>query len=63
MRCDKCGKKFDDFWVPSDIWPQYKITERLDVFGGSPINLCDECSRKLKEWLEEEDETKTDRCK
>lgn len=61
MRCDKCGKKFDDFWVPSDIWPQYKITERLDVFGGSPINLCDECSQKFKDWLEvKEKENETD---
>lgn len=60
MRCDKCGKKFDELWVPGDDWPKYRIIERLSLFGESPINLCDECSRKLKKWLEEENESGMD---
>lgn len=56
MRCDKCGKKFEDNWTPSNSWPKYDIIERLSVLTVSPINLCSECSKKLKEWLEEENE-------
>jgi len=56
MRCDKCGKKFENNWTPGNSWPKYEIVERLDVFAGNPINLCSECSKKLKEWLEKENE-------
>ena len=55
MRCDKCGKRFDDDWFPQDNWPKYDITQRCGVINHiSKINLCDECSKKLKEWLERE---------
>lgn len=63
MRCDKCGKRFDDGWVPSSLWPRYDITQRLGVLSHtSKINLCDDCSKKFKEWLENEENEKTDRC-
>lgn len=61
MRCDKCGKRFYDNWVPDDNWPKYDIIQRCGVVSNtSTINLCAECSKKFKEWLEEENET--DRC-
>lgn len=57
MRCDKCGKRFEDDWAPSDGWPKYDITQRLGVLSHiTQINLCDECSAKLKEWLEKEND-------
>ena len=57
MRCDKCGKKFENNWTPYNSCPKYEIIERLGVITCSPINLCSECSRKFKEWLEKEDES------
>lgn len=57
MRCDKCGKRFYDNWVPADNWPKYDIIQRCGaVSHTSKINLCVECSRKFKEWLEKESE-------
>ena len=61
MRCDKCGKRIENDWTPQDNWPKYDITQRCGVlYHITQINLCDKCSQKLKEWLEEENET--DRC-
>jgi len=59
MRCDKCGKRFEDNWIPDDNWPKYDILQRCSVVSHtSKINLCVECSRKFKEWLEGENEKK-----
>lgn len=56
MRCDKCGKRFSNDWTPEVGWPKYDITQRCGVlYNVSIINLCDECSKRLKEWLEAED--------
>lgn len=59
MRCDKCGKRFSESdWTPEENWPKYDITQRCGVlYHVSEIYLCDECSKKLKEWLENEDES------
>ena len=58
MRCDKCGKRFDDDWFPEEGWPKYDILQKCGVTSHiSRIYLCDECSKKLKKWLEEDDET------
>ena len=57
MRCDKCGKRFENDWTPQDNWPKYDITQRCGVlYHVTQINLCDECSKKFKKWLEEENE-------
>ena len=51
-------KRFYDNWVPDDNWPKYDIIQRCGVVSNtSTINLCAECSKKFKEWLEEENET------
>ena len=53
MRCDKCGKKFENDWVPDALWPEYDIVQKLGVIGHiSNIYLCSECSKKFKDWLE-----------
>jgi len=64
MRCDKCGKRFIDKWIISEYWPKYQITERTEILGeGSSVFLCDICSRRFKNWLDEtpEVEDETDR--
>ena len=57
MRCDKCGKRFEDNWIPGYSYPRYKIIQECGVLShSSQINLCEECSKKFKEWLEKENE-------
>ena len=59
MRCDKCGKRFEDNWTPGYSYPRYKIIQECGVLSHhSSINLCEECSKKFKEWLEKETEEK-----
>ena len=61
MRCDKCGKRFDYWWTPSEFWPRYEITEQKGVTSHqSEIHLCAKCSKKFDEWLEREKENEID---
>lgn len=54
MRCDKCGKRFNNAWIVSEAWPKYQITEQTEILGEySSVFLCDICSKRLKDWLEE----------
>lgn len=56
MRCDKCGKIFDNNWTPDTLWPKYDITEHKGVmYRINKIYLCDRCSQKFSEWLEEKE--------
>lgn len=56
MRCDKCGKKFTNDWMPHTYYPKYDITERKGTLNHiSNIYLCEECSQKFSEWLEEKE--------
>ena len=58
MRCDKCGKRFEDDWIPGYSHPRYKIIQECGVLShSSSIYLCEECSQKFKDWLEKEDES------
>lgn len=59
MRCDKCGKKFTNDWMPDTHYPKYDITERKGtLYHISSIYLCEECSQKLSKWLEEKENDK-----
>ena len=61
MKCDKCGNRFDYDLTQDIILQRYKIKKMCGLlYNIIEINLCDDCSRKFKEWLENEENVKVD---
>ena len=49
-KCDRCNEYYDDF--------KYKyVVIKNDGISVRDIDLCPECNKKLKDWLEENNRT------
>lgn len=50
ITCDKCGAVIRKSPIQQCVFPYYKISA-FYINGFCEIDLCDECQKKLYDWL------------
>ena len=61
LQCDRCGKYYsiDLFSNLDKEWTSYKIIkENVPDYKSRKIDLCDDCKKKLAEWLKGSEDEK-----
>ena len=51
LKCDRCGKVYEQGFVPDITVHKY-----IHPYGEVTYDLCDDCMKKLENWLKKKEE-------